>query len=301
MKKLLSNIILTGLFLVLSGSLFIQCSPKKSQISEKEWDALPTDGPTLSTFERVFCSTGATESELYAAMECIRLFQELTGKELALDRVGTQTGNIIFIGPDAAATAVDTATMNDEEFKIEIAMDKIAIYGGPPRGTLYGVYEFFEKYCGVRYLTADHTFYPVTGKDKDFRIKRRSHRYNPPFSFRWSYYGETNRHPAFAAQLRTNTVSGPEKFGGITGYKLVGHNVAYLVPPAMYGKEHPEYYALVNGRRVLDLEGGGPQLRMTNPDVLDIVVKATLDAIEKNPEIKNYNRGLLNNRSRISY
>jgi hypothetical protein len=34
---------------------------------------------------------------------------------------------------------------------------------------------------------------------------------------------------------------------------------------------------LVNGRRVLDMHGGGPQLCMTNPEVLEIVIKATLD------------------------
>jgi len=294
MKKLVLNVIIKCLLILLLSRLFIQCSLQKSQISEKEWEALPTDGPTLSTFERVFCSSDATESERYAANEFIRLFREFTGKELAFDSTGTQTSQIILIGPDAAA---DTTQMDDEEFNIEIALDQIAIYGGRPRGTLYGVYEFFEKYCGVRYLTADHTFYPVAGKDQDFRIKGRSYRYNPPFAFRWSYYGETNRNPAFAAQLRTNTVSGPEKLGGITGYKLVGHNVAYLVPPAIYGKEHPEYFALVNGRRLLELEGGGPQLCMTNPDVLEIVVKATLEAIEKNPDVKNFNIAQMDNGS----
>ena len=291
--------ILLGLFLVLS-SLIIQCSQKKSQISEKEWDALPADGPALSVFESVFCSSGATESELYAAEEFIRLYKEFTGKELTLDSTNSQLGKVILIGAEATAAAglpVNTEKMGEEGFTIKIAMDKIAIYGGPPRGTLYGVYEFFETYCGVRYLTHDHTFYPSEGKNPDFKIKGRSYSYNPPFAFRWSYYGETNRNPAFAAQLHTNTVSGPEKLGGITGYKLVGHNVAYLVPPAIYGEEHPEYYALVNGRRELNMFGGGPQLCMTNPDVLEIVVQATLDAIEKNPETKNFNVAHMDNGS----
>ena len=301
MKKSVQKLFFTGLFLFLSSSFFIQCSQKgDSQISEKEWAALPADGPTLSAFERVFCSSGATESELYAANEFIRLFKEFTGKDLVMDRSDSQSSNIILIGAEATAAAglqVNTEKMGEEGFHIDIAMDKIAIYGGRPRGTLYGVYEFFETYCGVRYLTQNHTFYPLAGKDKDYRIKGRSYSYNPPFAFRWSYYGETNQNPAFAAQLRTNTVSGPEKLGGITGYKLVGHNVAYLVPPAIYGEKHPEYYALVNGRRVLDIHGGGPQLCMTNPDVLEIVVKATLDAIEKNPNVKNFNVAQMDNGS----
>ena len=301
LKKSVQHIVLMGLFLVLSCILFIQCSQKeKSQISEEEWASLPADGQTLSAYERVICSSGATESELYAASEFIRLFKEFTGKELSMDSPDSQSGKIILVGAEAAAAAglqINTDQLGEEGFNIDIAMNKLAIYGGHPRGTLYGVYEFFEKYCGVRYLTYDHTFYPAEGKDKDFSIKGRNYSYVPPFAFRWSYYGETNRNPAFAAQLRTNTVAGAEKLGGITGYKLVGHNVAYLVPPSIYGKEHPEYYAMVNGRRVLDIHGGGPQLCMTNPEVLEIVVKATLDAIEKNPMVKNFNVAQMDNGS----
>ena len=302
MNKSAQTKIFIGMFLILSSSLFIQCSQKESsQVSEKEWAALPADGPTLLAFERVFCSSESTESELYAAEEFIRLFKEFTGKELAMVRSNSQSGNLILIGAEAATVAglqANTEELGEEGFNIDIAMDKIAIYGGPPRGTLYGVYEFFEQYCGVRYLTYNHTFYPAEGKDREYRIKGRNYSFKPIFAaFRQSYYGETNRNPTFAAQLHTNTVRGPEKFGGITGYKRVSHSVAYLVPPAIYGEEHPEYYALVNGKRVLEMHGGGPQLCMTNPEVLEIVVKTTLDAIKKHPEIKNFNVAQMDNGS----
>ena len=292
MKISTAHKLIIGLFLILSGSILTQCAQKEDeQISEEEWALLPSDGPYLSTYERILCSPEATKPELYAAGEFQRLFKEFTGKELNIEKSGSKNGKNILIGAKTAASSgfkADTDGLGEEGFNIEIFKDKLAIYGGAPRGTLYGVYEFFERYCGVRYLTYDHTYYPAEGKDKDFRIKGRSYSYVPPFAFRWSYYGETNQNPAFAAQLRTNTVAGPEELGGITGYKLVGHNVAYLVPPAVYGKDHPEYYALVDGRRVLAMHGGGPQLCLTNPDVLEIVVKATLDAIEKNPKAVEY-------------
>ncbi|MFV1976755.1 MAG: DUF4838 domain-containing protein, partial [Candidatus Scalindua sp.] len=299
MKKSAQNRILIGLFLVLSTSSFIQCSQKeKSQFSEEEWASLPADGPYLLAYDRIICSSEATKPELYAASEFQRLFKAFTGKELTIVNTDSQSGKIILIGADATASAglqATTEKLGEEGFNIDISRDKLAIYGGRPRGTLYGVYEFFEQYCGVRYLTHDHTFYPTEGKDKDFRIKGRNYSYVPPFAFRWSYYGETNRNPTFAAQLHTNTVSGAEELGGITGYKLVSHNVAYLVPPSIYGKEHPEYYALVNGQRMLNMHGGGPQLCMTNQEVLEIVIKATIDAIEKNPNIKNFNVAQMDN------
>jgi len=244
----------------------------------------------------IVCGSGAVASESYAAREFQSLFRELTGIDLPLVETVSENTPVILIGPDAVAAQggrANTEGLGGEGFHVDVGPRRVEIFGGRPRGTLYGVYEFFEELCGVRYLTHDHTFYPENGRS--ITLDTRRHMYVPPFAFRWSYYGETNRNPTFAARLRTNTVGGEAKLGGVTGYKLVGHNVAYLAPPATYGAEHPEYYALVNGRRTLEMHGGGPQLCMTNPDVLEIVVQATLDAIEKNPGVKNFNVAHMDN------
>lgn len=302
MKEKMQHTILKGVFLILLMGSLIQCSPKvaSSFSEEEEWDSLPADGPNLSTFNRIFCSSDAKASELYAATEFQRLFREFTGKELPIDSSESKIGKTILIGPKSAANVgleTNTKKLGEEGFNIDISKGQIAIYGNKPRGTLYGVYEFFEKYCGVRFLTQDHTFYPEEGKNKNFRIKGQNYSYVPPFAFRSSHYGETLKNPSFAAKLRTNAVKGEEKFGGITGYIRVSHNVSNLVPPSIYGKEHPEYYALVNGRREVSMHGGGPQLCLTNKDVLDLVTEATLEAIEKDPTRKNFNVAQMDNGS----
>jgi Domain of unknown function (DUF4838)/Glycosyl hydrolase family 67 N-terminus len=248
---------------------------------------------------KIVCSPAANACESYAASEFQNLLKELTGLDLPI--VETVPGNApaILIGPEAVTAyggRANTDELGEEGFHLDVSPTKVEIFGGRPRGTLYGVYEFFEELCGVRYLTHDHTFYPRNGKD--IKIDSRRYTHVPPFAFRWSYYGETNRNSTFAARLHINTVGGEEKLGGTTGFKLVGHNVAYLASPATYGKAHPEYYALVNGRRTLEMHGGGPQLCMTNPDVLEIVIQATLDAIEKNPSVKNFNVAHMDN---VSY
>ena len=301
MKEKRQYTILKSVYLILLAGFLIQCAPKvESSISEEAWDALPADGPTISTFDGIICSSNAKASEMYAATEFQRLFKEFIGKELPIDSSGSTMGKTILIGPKAAANVgIDTNTkkLGEEGFTIDISKDQIAIYGNQPRGTLYGVYEFFEKYCGVRFLTQDHTFYPKEGKSKNFRIKGRNHSYVPLFAFRSSHYGETLKNPSFAAKLRTNAVKGEEKFGGITGYIRVSHNVSSLLPPSIYGKEHPEYYALVNGRREVSMHGGGPQLCLTNTDVLELVTEATLAAIEKDPTRKNFNVAQMDNGS----
>ncbi len=293
MKKTFQYKILSSVLLCISVSLL-------GQVSEAEWDSSPVDGPYISAFKRIICSPTANESELYAAEEFQRIFKGFTGKELAIKKTQKKHKNAILIGSETANITglnINTESLGEEGFKIDIENDVLAIYGNKSRGTLYGVYEFFEQYCGIHFLTHDHTYYPKEGKNNNFRIKGQDYSYVPPFAFRWSYYGETNRNPAFAAKLRTNTVKGEDKLGGITGYKLVVHNVSKLVPPAAYGEEHPEYYALVNGRREISMHGGGPQLCLTNKDVLDIVTEATLDAIDKNPTLKNFSIAQMDNGS----
>lgn len=244
----------------------------------------------------IVCDPAATESERYAATEFQALFKGMTGSELPIVAVAPDAAGAVFIGPDAVArSGKESHWEKSDEEGLRICVGKKAVHidGGRPRGTLYGVYEFFEELCGVRYLTHDDTYYP--DKATAIRIPIGTRRHTPTFAFRWSYYGETSKYPEFAARLHTNTVSDDPKLGGKTGYRLVGHNVAYLVPPSTYGKEHPEYYALVDGQRKLEMEGGGPQLCVSNPEVLELVTQAVLKEIEKNPSAKNINIAQMDN------
>lgn len=252
--------------------------------------------PGDMTSWRIVCSTSATESERYAAAEFQSLFKGLTGTELPIAADAEAGHGAVFIGPDAVARAgypTNWEKRGEEALRIIVTKQAVFIDGARPRGTLYGVYEFFEELCGVRFLTYDHTYFPENGASVRVRLGKRE--YDPPFAFRWSYYGETSKHPEFAARLHTNTVSDDPKLGGKTGYRLVSHNVAYLLPPEKYGKEHPKYYALVDGQRKLDVKGGGPQLCVSNPEVIDLVTQSVLDEIAKNPTAKNINIAQMDN------
>ncbi len=244
----------------------------------------------------IVCDPAAIESERYAAEQFQALFEGLTGAHLDIAETAPGDGGMVVIGPDAVERVTGAkAVLDEEELRIQVEKGRVLIDGGRPRGTLYGVFEFFEEWCGVRYLTHDHTWFPPNAVSRTLPVG--TYTYRPDFAFRWSYYGETNTYHDFAARLRTNTVSDDPRLGGKTGYRLVSHNVAYLLPPATYGKDHPEYYALVNGQRKLEMGGGGPQLCMTNPEVLELVTQAVLAEIEKNPTAKNINIAQMDNES----
>ncbi|MDX9973282.1 MAG: DUF4838 domain-containing protein [FCB group bacterium] len=227
----------------------------------------------------------ASPAERYAAEEFRSLLREATGIDLSIG--ARRARGRVYIGPGAAlrksGIGFDTANYGEEEFRIRIGRNAIAIAGGRPRGTLYGVYEFAEQYLGVRFLTADHTYIPKGLTSLPLADVRRA----PAFAYRWSYCKEASAFPEFAARLRLNTLTHDEKFGGVTHEKMESHTLFYQVPADRYRKTHPEYFALVDGRRMLEAPGGGPQVCPSNPDVADIVTKFVLDDLAAHPELTN--------------
>jgi len=226
----------------------------------------------------IVVNSDAIPSEKYAADEFQKLFKEATGVQLPINNIAKGESHHIYIGKKPSQS------LSDEELLVIVKKDSLTITGGRPRGTLYGVYQFFEDAFGIRFLTFDHTYIPKTD---DIKIPYGEFRYNPPFSFRWSYYNENSKEPAFAARLRVNTVTHDEKLGGVTPQNLISHSFHWLLPFDKYGAEHPEYYALVDGKRDTNTDGGGPQLDVTNPDVIKEVAKNAISYLDEHPDIRN--------------
>jgi uncharacterized protein DUF4838/glycosyl hydrolase family 20 len=231
----------------------------------------------------------ASASERYAAAEFAALFEQATGIKLATVTKAEGAKGNVFIGPSeemaGSKVGFKVDDLGEEGLRFHISADNVALAGGRPRGTLYGVYEFFERYLGVRFLTHDHTHIPAAAKEA--KIPCAQYEYVPPFSFRWSYYRENALQGAFAARLRVNTVTGDENLGGKTRQSLINHSFYRWCPVAKYGKEHPEYFALVDGQRKLDVGGGGPELCVTNPEVIEVVAKAVIAALDSDPKQRN--------------
>jgi hypothetical protein len=224
----------------------------------------------------------AIPSEKYAAQEFQRFFEQATGILLPVHNTNVNASNHVYIGKNIAlaesGTKANVSELGEEGLQVIIRKNLLAIIGGRPRGTLYGVYQFLEDELGVRFLTHDHTHVPVSPKAK---IPCREYIYKPPFSFRWSYYAENSKNPDFAARLRVNTVTADEKLGGKTGQNLISHSFHKLVPFSKYGMDHPEYYALVDGKRDTNTAWGGPQLCVTNPEVVKIAAENAIRFLDE--------------------
>ena len=249
----------------------------------------------------------APVSEVYAAEEFQQLFQKAGGSELPIVRQSQRADRHVFIGASepmmSSPVGFSVDNFGDEDLRIIVRDNLIAIAGGRPRGTLYGVYTFLEDHLGVRFLTKDHTHVPQIGT---WRVVGPEDRfYHPPLNFRWSYYRETNVCPPFATKLRNNTVGtgcsssvpSDPKLGGKSDMELTNHSFYYQISSLEYGQEHPEYFCLRDGKRWLGRKGDRrPQNKqnqpcMTNPDVLRIVTDAALKELESLSDYNNVSLG----------
>jgi hypothetical protein len=256
-------------------------------------EAGPPEGVNLARMSGwdIVVAEDATASEKYAASEFQELFAAASGQKLPFVTAAKGAGKHVYIGPGDAlrssSVGFDVTQMGQEDLRIVIRDDVIAIAGGRQRGTLYGVYVFLEDYLGVRFLTHDHTHVPAVG---DWRVVGPVDRFHhPPLSFRACYYEENHVSPAFAVRLRNNSILDNTKLegplGGASGIKLINHTHYRLVPTADYGKDHPEYFALVDGRRLSQVGDDARQteLCMTNPQLVPIVAKKVLEHIGRHP------------------
>ncbi len=228
---------------------------------------------------RIAVSDDAAASEKYAAEEFQKWFNQAFLFTLPLETAQERTNY-----NEGEVNISASATMDEEEIHITVENSQIQISGGLPRGVLYAVHQFLEELLGIRFLTADHTYIPDVS---ELKIPCGNYTYNPPFSFRWSYYRENSNVPEFAAKRKVNTVTDAENLGGKTGQQLINHSFHVLVPYSTYGENHPEYYALVDGKRDTNTHGGGPQLCVTNPGVIEVAAATAIQRLTDNPNVAN--------------
>ena len=109
----------------------------------------------------IVVSPDATESERHAASEFSRLLA-LSSKVTLPVVLDTESDgrHEILIGV-SSHTDIDTTLLAEDGFTIRTVGRRLAIVGGKEKGTLYGVYSFFDQYLGYRCLSSKVLDYPM--------------------------------------------------------------------------------------------------------------------------------------------
>ncbi len=209
-----------------------------------------------------------------AAAELQHYLREVTGADLAVVTDGESSADREFLlgRSERIATRlpdVDLDSLAPDGFAWRMEPGRVAIMGGSDRGTLFGVYAWLEEHLGVRFYAPDVTRVP---KADSVNLPRGHEIRMPAFPIRWVHLpgGEDD---AWCDRLGIHSRGHRNSFWG-----LYVHTFETLLPPDVYGHEHPEYYSLIKGQRL-----PGQQLCLTNPDVLAIVIEALRQRMTERP------------------
>jgi hypothetical protein len=240
----------------------------------------------------IVLSDGATAAARLAATELQSFVEKSTGAKLPIVALASPDKPHLFVGPNAVSAAAGVAPddLKPGGFHLRVLGQDVHLVGqdtnGDPTllnhnfpvqtGTLTAVYEFLERFLGVMFCW-DDDLGTVVPRHATVTLPAVEITQNPAWG---------NRDLSYAPRDATYALYGRRLRLGWDQTMGFGHNWYRILPAGKYGKEHPEYFALVNGKRVTEYEMGdhGGQVCTSNPAVIDIFAQAAIDFFKANPE-----------------
>lgn len=165
---------------------------------------------------------------------------------------------------------VDPSLATEATVRYQTHGQDILLTGGSSKSTSNAVYEFMEQALGYAFLAPEVSLLPT---EPALRIPNNlNYEYTPDVRTRTVHSRLFYEHPTFAAQRKVTEVSFPDYVP-----EARVHTFHRFLPGEQYYAAHPEYYALRNGKRLTT------QLCLSNPEVLDLVIKKVGQLFEENP------------------
>lgn len=236
---------------------------------------------------RIIVPTHATADEDKAATVLQKYLLQISGAALPIVTANTAPVEYeVLLGQndrlDELGYNIDFKSLNEDGFTIRTDSSRLIIAGGSEKGTLYGVYTFLEKFLGCRMYSSKVKIVPeqkniVLGTINDTEV--------PVITFRDTHYRDT-WDSAYTEWHKLD--HGPN--GERPDWGMWVHTFNELLPPNIYYQEHPEYYAMVKGKRI------PTQPCLSNPTVLEIVIQNLRRKIAQDPNAKYWSVSQNDNR-----
>ena len=233
----------------------------------------------LRDFTSIVMANPADEREKFAAKLLGEILEELTGQKL--QTAGNANGKAFRFGKIAPE-------LGESGYRIGVADNgDITLCGGTRRGVINAVVALLEEDIGVRWYAAKEP--PRIPKCPNGIVSIVPREYQPSLVMREPFYYQSFN-PDYEIHNRTNQTWRtfvPETLGGAWNFPLGGfcHTLFKFLPESLF-QEHPEYFALLDGKRTVNKNGvKAAHLCMTNPDVPKIVAQNAIALLkqEKNP------------------
>ena len=224
---------------------------------------------------------GAPVWERTAALELTNYVSRVVTNRFT---VGGEAGVVFHVGDTAFARqhGIAAKDLKDDEWRVRSFGRDVVLVGGGTRGTIYAVSHFLEDSLDVHWWSATEEHVPAA---KPVDLPALDYGGTPAFLHRYIYEAvaadgrkATAAEAAFATNVSRigilNRLNGSRRelpdYGGSVrwGSPSFVHTFDSYVPWKTFQKTHPEYFSLVNGKRVGGVTGG--QLCVTNPDLVDV-------------------------------
>lgn len=219
--------------------------------------------------------------EGYAVEEFLAFVKRMTGAELPVAQTAPVGDYSIYVGAAARdwLAGFDWTALGDEGFLLRSTPEGLYAAGAKDLGTLYGVYTLLERF-GVRWLMPGDLG-EVVPTALDLRVGTLDETQTPSFKYRWIEDGH------WALRNKMNISVDVEGAPVGPQWKWSYHTHFYLVPPEAYYAEHPEWFALVHGkrRRPKDKHHQSHQLCTTNPGLVEQMVNNVITFFDENAEV----------------
>jgi hypothetical protein len=160
------------------------------------------------------------------------------------------------------------ASLRPDGFAVATFAGNLYVAGGGGKGVIYGVVHLLEKYFGCRKFSPSAELFPPRD---DLALGCLFEVDNPVNEVR-IVNGDFALDADYLDWMRLHTAS--DLYG--TGYYV--HTFQRLVPWQTYFADHPEYFALMNGKRIID------QPCLSRPEVFDIAVARLREDMAAQPE-----------------
>ena len=226
-------------------------------------------------------SVNSHEAERYAGME-LQKYIYLAANTLipVFSDKCMQRSKEIILG-DARANSYKNILRDKstEAYLIKEDSENIYITGNSPRAILYGVYKFLELFIGFRCYAKDCEKYDTLN---DLAIEE-GFSYIGDFSFEYreAYFTDAfNGDFAAKNMLNSNLADLSNKHGNKVKWFNFHHSFSDLINPLEYFDTHPEYFSLIDGKRVKI----HTELCLSNKDVFNLCLDKLRTWIINNPE-----------------
>ena len=162
-----------------------------------------------------------------------------------------------------------TGGSNDMKWQVKSVPGGVELSGGGPRGVLYAVWHYLEDVCGVRWWNPWESTIPARDKLPAENLNLSG---TPAFEIRDIYSVYANDEGRFASRMRL-THDGDSRisaeYGGSpsSGPPYTCHTFRMYIPERLF-KTHPEWFSLVDGKRIPD-----GQLCLSNPQLRAEIVR----------------------------